>query len=174
MRQNEICQLYTADVRKIEDIWCFVVTAGGADDKQLKTAASERLVPIHPTLVRIGFLDYLAERRRAGDIRLFPELRPDSFGLYSGPYSKWFTRFLASCDAAEERTCFHSFRHSFRDALREAGADRELALAIGGWAGAGSSAVADQYGRGFSPKLLYATLATIDYPELELGHLFVR
>jgi integrase len=173
MRLNEICQLHTADVREIEGIWCFVVTAQGADDKQLKTVASDRLVPIHPNLQRMGLIGYAKDRQSGGELRLFPELRADTFGQHSGRFSRWFSRFLVSCDAAAERTCFHSFRHSFRDALREARVDREIGLALGGWTSTGSSAsaVADQYGSGFSSKLLSSALSTIEYPRLDLSHL---
>lgn len=174
MRQNEICQLHTADVRKIEGILCIVVCAGEAIDKHLKTAASERWVPIHPMLIRLGFPEYVGERRRNGDERLFPELSLDTFGHYSSKFSKWFARFLVRAGAEGERTCFHSFRHCFRDALREAKVDREVALAIGGWtssSGAGSGAVADAYGRGFSPQSLFDAISKVDYPTLDLSHL---
>ena len=174
MRLNEICQAHATDVQMVDGVWCFAVGAAGSADKQIKTAASERLVPIHPTLRRMGFLEYAAQRRTGGDVRLFPELRRDAFGLYSGRFSRWFARFLVTCDAAADRTCFHSFRHSFRDALREAKVEREIALALGGWATYGftGGAVADQYGRGFSPTLLAEAVTLISYPGLILDHLY--
>ena len=172
MRLNEICQLHTADVRKLDGIWCFVVTGQG-EEKRLKTASSERVVPVRPALMNMGFLEYVEDRRRAGDIRLFPELRVDAFGLHSGRFSRWFARFLETCDAAADRTCFHSFRHSFRDDMREAKVDREVVLALGGWASSGFAGrvVADQYGQGFSYSLLADAIAKISYPGLKLDHL---
>ena len=142
--------------------------------KQLKTAASERMVPVHPTLQRMGLIGYANERISVGDVRLFPKIKPDAFGQHSGRFSRWFSRFLVSCGAGADRTCFHSFRHSFRDALREARIGREVALALGGWSSTGSStsAVADQYGSGFSSALLNEALSSIEYPCLDLGHLF--
>ena len=175
MRLNEICQAHVGDVRQVEGVWCFAVNAGGSGDKQIKTSASERLVPIHPTLCQTGFLEYASERRRNGDMRLFPELRRDAFGLYSGRFSRWFARFLVTCDATADRTCYHSFRHSFRDALREAKVDREIVLALGGWASSGfnAGAVADSYGQGFSPALLADAIAKISYRYLNLEHLYI-
>jgi integrase len=41
----------------------------------------------------------------------------------------------------------HSFRHSFRDMLREAGVSEEIAKAI---LGHGFRSISDQYGQGFS------------------------
>lgn len=49
MRMNEICQLDVADIRRVDDVDCFLVTSrssGGGDDKKVKTSTSERFVPI--------------------------------------------------------------------------------------------------------------------------------
>ncbi len=62
MRQNEICQMDVADVRTIESVLCFVVSAGSSPDKSLKTDVSDRLVPADPTLIEMGFGDIVAER----------------------------------------------------------------------------------------------------------------
>ena len=67
MRLNEICQMNTEDVRIIDGTECFIITAEtikGACDKRIKTGSSERIVPVHPTLIAIGFADYVAEQRR--------------------------------------------------------------------------------------------------------------
>ena len=174
LRQGEICQMLTNDVRELDGILCFVVSATEGDGKSLKTAASYRVVPVHPELLRIGFAEYVRDRRRAKDERLFPDLTMDSLGLYSGKFSKWFARFLISCDAAKERTCFHAFRHTFRDGLREAKIDRDIALTLGGWTtSTGTGAVADSYGQGYSPRLLYAAISAIIYPDLDLSHLHI-
>lgn len=42
---------------------------------------------------------------------------------------------------------WHSFRHSFRDMLREAGVSEEIAKAL---LGHGSRSISDQYGQGFT------------------------
>jgi integrase len=174
MRLNEICQLDTADVVLVEGIECFRVTANSRSQsgKRIKTAASERLVPVHPELQRIGFHTYVNDRLGAGDLKLFPDLRVSSLGYHSVTFSKWFTRFLRSADAAVERTCFHSFRHNFRDALREAKVPREIALLLGGWASSGgASAIADIYGNGVAVSHLAEYLAQVRYACLSLAHL---
>jgi integrase len=146
----------------------------GADDKRIKTATSERFIPIHPRLVKFGFLDFVAERRRQGGTKLFPELTRSSTGYYSDPYSKWFRRFLDKAGAARPKTCFHSFRHCFRDALREARIDHDVALALGGWSsgnGKEGTETAEVYGRGFRVTTLWEALERVDYPNLDLTHL---
>ncbi|WP_232479977.1 site-specific integrase, partial [Sphingomonas sp. TX0522] len=177
MRQAEICQLLTADVRSIENVLCFVVSDVDGGSKRLKTAASRRLVPVHPELMRIGFAHYVSERRRSGDCRLFPDLSLDSLGLYSGKFAKWFARFLASTNAAAPGACFHGFRHSFRDALRDARIDRDIALTLGGWttsSGSSGGGVADAYGRGYRSSALNDAISKIAYPGLDLSHLYVE
>jgi integrase len=173
LRLNEACQLLVADVREDRGVLCIHVSSEG-DAQSLKTAASKRLVPVHSELLEIGLRDYVRSARTKGQVRLFDEIKLDSFGMHSGGFSRWFARFLVTCDAAAARTCFHSFRHSFRDALRNAGVSREVALALGGWsAPSGFSAVGDAYGSGFDPRVLQTEVEKIRYPDLDLSHLKV-
>jgi integrase len=177
MRMNEICQLHVADIHRLEDVDCFFVTEGPSDTengKRLKTAASERFIPVHPTLIDIGFMAFVAERRAAGAVRLFSELQRSSTGYYSDPFSKWFRRFLERAGATREKTCFHSFRHCYRDALREARIEHEVVLALGGWSsGSGSEGgeTAAAYGWGYRAQTLYDAIERLAYPDLNLTHL---
>lgn len=171
LRLNEACQLDTADVRMVEGRLCFIITTAsehGANDKRLKTLSSERIVPVHPVLLDLGLAAYVRARRSANDPKLFPELQP-RHGLYSHLFSKWFARFLISCGAAERRTCYHSFRHSFRDACRAARLDRDIVMVLGGWSSASDSSgsVSDSYGRGHSPAALYDAIAQVKYEGID-------
>jgi integrase len=177
MRLNEICQLDTTDVRVVDGVDCFFVSnrsTTGAEDKRVKTANSERFVPIHPALTDLGLLDFVSDRRRAGSSKLFSELTLSTTGYYSDPFSKWFARYLQKTGAARPKTCFHSFRHNFRDALREARIDHDVALALGGWAsGSGKEKVevAEAYGRGFRVATLSDAMKRVSYPLLDLSHI---
>ncbi|WP_374658764.1 site-specific integrase [Phenylobacterium sp.] len=178
LRLNEACQLDVTDVRLIEEVPCFVITeasAGSATDKRLKTASSARVVPIHPELVALRFMDFVVERRRAGEIKLFGEVGLGATGYRSTTFSAWFTRFTGKAKARSNKTCFHSFRHNFRDALREARIERDIALALGGWSapgGSGSSAsVSDAYGSGYRVATLFEAISRVSYPDLDLSHL---
>jgi integrase len=105
---------------------------------QLRTD-SERFVPIHSELTKIGFLTYVVKMKRAGAVRLFPELPKGKRGYYSDPFQKWFSRFLVSIGAKTPKTSFHSFRHCYRDALREADMSTERVRALGGWTSKGGA-----------------------------------
>jgi integrase len=178
MRLNEICQLDVADVRAVDGITCFAITQNslsGTRDKTLKTKSSERIVPVHPVLIDLGFLKFVFQKTKTSSLKLFDDLPVGARGFRSVAFSRWFSRFLVSASAASERTCFHSFRHGFRDAARNARIDRDIALRLGGWiTGGHSSESADDYGSGYRPEILYEALSAIDYPELDLSHLRMK
>ncbi len=174
MRLNEICQLDVADIQTVEGVDCFSINdcaTPNIGDKRLKTTSSERLIPIHPTLLDIGFMTFVSERN--GGKKLFHELLRSKAGYYSDSYSKWFARFLSKTGAARPKTCFHSFRHCYRDALREARIAHEVSLALGGWASGSSSdaaEVAAAYGRGYRVATLFEAIRQVTYPHLDLSH----
>ncbi|RYG87188.1 MAG: site-specific integrase [Alphaproteobacteria bacterium] len=173
MRLNEICQCDTADIVEPDGVPCFRIVTGIDEEdqhKRLKTAASERLVPIHRELLDMGFMAYVADRRRAGDAKLFPELPLNYMGYRSVTFSRWFSRFLDQAGTAAPRTSYHSLRHCFRDALRENEVPREIGMILGGWT-ATSASVADNYGSGFRPASLAEAINKVSYPGLDLGHL---
>ncbi|GJD44090.1 Tyrosine recombinase XerC [Methylobacterium cerastii] len=167
LRLNEACQLRPHDVTERDGVPVFLVRAGEADQR-VKSKAGTRIVPLHPDIIELGFLSFVASARERGDQRLFPELRQDARGYFSDAFQKWFTRFLASCGAARSGTTFHSFRHGWADRLREAGVPEDRRRALGGWADTGVDA---GYGRGFPTKMLAADIAAVRYSGLALSHL---
>lgn len=176
LRMNEACQLDVVDVRLTEDVPCFVVTEaseGAMADKRLKTASSSRVVPIHPELIALGLMKFVNERRRAGETKLFGEVWLGATGYRSTTFSAWFTRFTGKAGVRSSKACFHSFRHNFRDAMREARIERDIAL--GGWSapdGSGSSAsVSDAYGSGYRIATLFEAISRVCCPDLDLLHL---
>ena len=83
----------------------------------VKTKSSRRRVPIHPALVKLGFLAFVAKQREAGHERLFPELRATRFALTSA-WSKWWGQHARKIGVTDGRKVFHSFRHGWKDAAR--------------------------------------------------------
>jgi integrase len=170
-RLNELCQLAVADVTVQDDTDVILVRPSAESGARLKTAAARRLIPVHPELVRCGFLDYVEKMRRAGEARLFPELKRDSRGRFADPFQKWFSRFLEKAGAKAPKTSYHSLRHNFRDALREAQVSRDAVLALGGWKAGGTE---ELYGGGLRPSTLARELAKVRYGGLDLSPLHVR
>ena len=175
-RCNEAGQLYTEDVCEVEGVPYFEIREERADgskcDKCLKTKQSKRRVPIHPKILRIGFLDYVVERRRdALQPRLFPDLEIGANGYFSDPFSKWFGRFRKAALGKECKATFHSFRHHFRDAMRDAEISIEYVEAVCGW-GNGRRSEEKRYGTGPSLQRLREQMEKVKYPSLDLSHLY--
>jgi integrase len=177
-RCNEVAQLYTEDVSEEEGIPFFEIREERADgtkcDKRLKTKQSKRRVPIHSEILRIGFLDFVEERRRDDSHpRLFPDLPCGATGYFSNPFSKWFARFVTTTLGEKCEATFHSFRHQFRDALEEGGVPIPDVERLGGWELMQRSAES-HYGKGPSLRRLREHIEKVNYPGLELLHLHPR
>lgn len=177
LRLNEICQLYTQDVKEEDGELVFEVrvtleTRERAADKRIKKRASKRTVPVHPELFKMGFAEYLEQRRSdTNSPRLFPELRVAAkTGSYSDVFSKWFTNFLVHSLGTKPEATFHSLRHGWRSALRNAGVSDERAKMLGGWARQGQSS---KYGQAKLVPMLKGEISKVEYPGLDLSHLYV-
>jgi integrase len=180
LRPREICQALVHDVRQTKGgTWYLDVVASGQDDdspirKTLKTASSRRTIPLHPQLIRCGFLDFVESvRSSSSDPRLFPTLKPNKFGDPAWYALKQFNEhYLDRATERGERQSFYSFRHSFRDALRRIEAPPDVLQAVG-WS-QGSRVVSDNYGSQLGPDHLSNYIKRLDYPGLDLGHLWCR
>ena len=171
MRLNEICQLDVADVCQSEkDTW-FIAVDDGADDKNIKNQFSKREIPVHTDLVKMGFLDFVKGQSKLSS-KLFSDLRRSERGYHSERMSRWFNEgLLRTAGAKTATTSFHSFRHSFRDALRSINAPGDVVQGLGGWRmEEGESA---RYGSGLRADKLAPWLGRIEYEGLDLSHLYL-
>ncbi len=168
LRMEEIFQLTPAHFKMGRDNLPFLLIS---PEMQVKTENGFREVPLHRELLRIGFMAFVAERRRNGaDALLFNDVRPATDGYRSTNFSKRFATFLKSRGIKDDprRTCFHSFRHNFRDGLRQPSANPDFVREAGGWASRDTS---DIYGDGTSAHLMRGLVDGIDYG-LNLRHLY--
>lgn len=195
-RLEEIGQLLTEDVRVEDGIPYLHITiiqdddeeGGGAarrkgskrsvelPEKSLKTPASRRRLPIHHVLIELGFLDYVARRRAAGDKRLFPQLTSYR-SRWTKNWSRWWGRYQDKYVSAAREKCFHSFRHTFIDAMRLGSIPIEFQVALVGHAAIERSnqrpkkKTIDKYGSGYPVAVLNGELQKVAYPGLDLSHL---
>ena len=138
-RANEICQLQVGDVKNAEgfdylDLSRFDADGVAVEDKTLKTAQSDRSIPLHPEVIGAGFLEFVEAARAAERDRLFPSFRLHASGTYTHDFSKWYGRFRRRVGLTSPATNMHSLRHGFRDAGRRAELSKEVIDALGGWA----------------------------------------
>jgi hypothetical protein len=144
----------------------------------LKTQQSERVVPVHPQLVSLGFLKYVAARRKEGERAwLFPTVAPDQKGSLRA-WSKWWGRHLRKHVGIKDRNkVYHSFRHGFQDALRQATPDEELRDALAGRSSGGrGKSVSRTYGakemlRRWGVASLKSAIDKIDYRGLDVSRI---
>lgn len=159
LRLDEICQMYIEDVQRVDDIWCFSVN--NDKDKKLKTLSSKRVIPIHPKLINIGFIEYVEGLKKSGVPRLWMNLsRRDADG-YGNAFGKWFQRFNRKHITEDKAKVFHSFRHVVADTLKQAGV---LEIIISELLGhANDSLTMSRYGKRYQPKVLLEALMHLDY-----------
>lgn len=173
-RPGEIGQLAVSDVRQEHGHWIMHITTEGDDTeagKSVKTAGSMRVVPIHPDLIRLGFLAYHKRRQRDGGAQLFPGAKRNERGQMLADLSREFGRYLTRIGMKVGRgLSLYSFRHGAADALRRAGyLDNQFGFILGHTEGS----MTGRYGimpQGMLEQRVELVNA-ITYPELDLTHL---
>lgn len=164
MRLNEICQLYCDDIKYINRVWYFRLT-NERQDQSLKNKQSKRLVPIHPKLIELGFIDFVKEVRSSKKDRLFYQFVYSPKNHYTHAMSMWFARYLKGLGINGRNKVFHSFRHTVKPYLRDARISQEYQNAICGWS---TSDIGERiYGGEIPIKILYEEISKLSYPFLE-------
>ncbi len=82
MRLEEVAQLQVKNIFKSNGVWCFDLrdefdAFGGVITitKKRGKESGERVVPIHPKVIDLGFLDYVTYQKGNGSNKVFPTLR---------------------------------------------------------------------------------------------------
>ncbi len=162
MRLGELCGLHLEDVKQIDGIWCFDVN--GEDDKRLKTLSSKRVIPLHPSLVQLGFLDFVDTMKEKGHPRMWPNLKRRGTDGYCHAIGKWFQRFNRQYVTSDQLKTFHSLRHTFADTLKQAGVQEALISELMGHANA--SITTGRYGKRYRPQRLLEAVCKLNYAEV--------
>ncbi|WP_058196408.1 site-specific integrase [Xanthomonas translucens] len=132
-RASEVGQLLIKDVFEEDGIPCIRVSDEGEHQK-VKTEVSIRTVPLHPELLKMGFLEWVDEKRRAGQTRVFPAAKATAVNGQGNWITKAFSRHLAEVGKGWEpaKRGFHSLRKTFIQELQGAGVVSELRAQIVG------------------------------------------
>lgn len=171
-RPGEVAQLAVSDVREDRGHWIMHITDEGEGEKSVKTEGSMRVVPLHPMLVKLGFLRYHADMVKAGEKRLFPTASRNSRGQMFADFSRDFGRYLTKLGLKDGRgLSLYSFRHSATDALRRAGyLDDQFGFILGHT----KATMTQRYGilpQGMLEQRV-ELINAIKYPDLKIDHLF--
>ena len=118
MRREEACKLLLDDIGEEEGIPYFNIRKTKAGS--VKTETSVRRVPICSELRRLGFLQYVAAMRKAGEEYVFPEIRPgrDKRNLGDVFYKNVWTRIKPHLLLIKPGQAVHSGRHMVSTELK--------------------------------------------------------
>jgi integrase len=194
-RIREPLQLSVSDI-VIEDVALLKIQAeesqedeAGLPEKRLKNDATKRTVPIHPTLLELGFLSFVeGARARGPNSPLFPSSVPEKGSqrpMWGRAYEQRFVPLVRDTLGFGPGFGNHSFRHTLEDCVRDTqyrsgtwpaglvpfytgrllprAEDRGIILEVG-------SEV--DYGNRGNPNLMLPWIARIHYPGLELPDQF--
>ncbi|QDM32861.1 site-specific integrase [Tardiphaga sp. vice352] len=144
-RPNELAQLRTDDLDTTFNglphlnLLCLIDDedeAANADDRpnlddhrRVKTSAARRMIPIHPMLIKAGFLQFVKARHDKSPKQLFRELHADQHGSWSGAITKRINRIIRiRLEITNPKYSAYSFRHGFIDACKNAGIVEETRM----------------------------------------------
>ena len=174
-RQGEICGLRVDDFNAYHRIPYMMVTEeddNGNVVKNTRNEASRRLVPLHPLLVEMGLLQFVAMRKARGKELLF-ELRTkesdEPVPLTGEYYGRSFEIFNRKHVTNDLRKSFQSFRYNVHHALALKSVSPELCFAIIGHVPQYEDEQITPGDKRLENK--YKALVQLDYPGLELAAL---
>lgn len=180
MRLGEIAQLHIDDVVQVKDdssgndIWCFKVQSSEEDGKSVKNTSSLRIIPVHKTLIDLGFIEYLKTIKEAGQPRLWMRLTLDSKGKWYKNFSNWFLKhsnigegFLRTYITTDPKKDFHSFRHAFANKLKQANIEEvKIAELVGH---TNTSMTSGRYGKRYEIAMMKDTVDSLVYEGVDFG-----
>jgi len=165
-RLNEICQLHLEDIKQVDNLWCFDINdnpnSKGEKVKSVKNKPSIRIVPIHPTLIKLGLLDYYKKVEKMKEERLFYQLTLGKNG-YTKNVEYYFSVLKKQYWANTEKS-FHSSRHIFIDKLKKLYGDENKRKALTGRYY--DSVDFNTYGHPVPPEDMIEDLSKVTYPEI--------
>ncbi len=159
-RMEEIGQLLVSDVVEDAGGWTFNINNEG--DKRTKNSSSNRRIPVHQKVIEAGLLEYIKTLDPKG--QLFPELVANKGGSRTANFSTWFGEYARETVKLPAGKTFHSFRHTYTTAARQAGVPEEVRKAITGHAPGDES---NRYGS-FPMGTLREAQAAIEYSGIEV------
>jgi integrase len=113
-RPSELVQLTLDDVVEEQGVLVMRIVADEAKGQSVKTKAGQRVVPVHPKLLELGFADFIERSRVAGKERVLHGISKGK-AQSGGPAGVWFKRYkqFHLPELEEQRKPLYSFRSTF-------------------------------------------------------------
>jgi integrase len=126
-RREEYCGLMTDDVIEGNGAHPYLHIAKNRF-RRIKNGQSKRNIVIHPELIRLGFLRYVALIRSLGYELVFPDLfSPTTKSPLGNRYYKLFKPVLVAAGITEEGLGSHAIRHAFGAILKKSRCGKNFA-----------------------------------------------
>jgi integrase len=181
-RLEEFADLYGRDLQCDAGTWFLNIVETEADEaagkkaRSLKTGNATRALPLHPEVIRLGFVQYVRETATNPDDPLFPDLPPQGKdGRRGARFTRDFIYYRQQVGVYRKGVGMHSFRHTaitrLTDAITDFQQKRHRDYLMGHSGGSTEGDV--RYDKGPGLKAAAATLALLTYPEVDLSHLHV-
>jgi integrase len=140
-RPSELAQMQLDSIRTERGVLIFAI------EGETKNAGSQRLIPVHPSLLNLGLEQHVANLRGKGATHLFPEWyqqgqaakrkaerRAKDTGVMptlNQHYPKYLPKrvnvsYLPKIGVKEPQKNFYSFRHTFKTGLSLAGVEKSV------------------------------------------------
>jgi integrase len=141
-RREEYCGMMTDDVIEDNGAYPYLHIAKNKF-RRIKNGQSKRNIVIHPELIRLGFLRYVALIRSLGYELVFPDLfSPTTKSPLGNRYYKIFKLVLIAAGITEEGLGSHALRHAFGAILKKKHVREELRADL---LGHGKSETSERY-----------------------------
>jgi integrase len=167
-RLGELAVSEVADYKYEKGLWYLDIHAA-ADNRHLKTISSDRRVPLHSELIRIGFLEYLRQCKAEGHVRVFEKVQGRRNIRSAKGWSRSWRTYMQNIGHRDPKKVFHSFRHTFKGACRDVGIHEEVHDALTGHR---PFQAGRRYGRRIALGTLADAMERVRYPGLDLSHLY--
>lgn len=172
-RLEEFADMRRQDVGRDGDVWFVSITD---EERRVKNENALRNVPLHPEMIRMGFLEYIEKIAPDPADPLFPDIEPQGPDGKRGPrITRWFVNYRREIGIYRRGVAMHAFRHTantrLRDQITDYQQERQVAYMLGHSQGGGEGR--ERYDKGPGLRAASETLKLLRYPELDLSHLYV-
>lgn len=117
-RREEAAQLYLNDIQpspgeaqEADGLPYFNFTDEGEDQGLKCGSQNRRKVPVHSSLIALGFLDYVSAMRKAKETRVFPTVKKGK-STFADATGKWYARLLKKVGLKDKSLVLHGLRHT--------------------------------------------------------------
>lgn len=133
-RRREIAQLLLSDFDQQDGIHAMSINILEDEDKSVKSEAAIRTIPVHPVLIELGLLDYLADAKAANlGPEAFPGIGVNSDGEKGNAIGNFWGRYRTKRGiTGGYNPTFHSFRATALKELKARGVKFEMRCQLAG------------------------------------------